>query len=96
VKLKELFAHTTLRQMADAEDIWREYRPDGGKLNDALSENNYRAIAALVAAKMRADGNPDATIEDGLDVEIDQDTDPGEVKGNNGGVPPRLLPATGS
>jgi hypothetical protein len=98
VKLKDAMETMTLRQMATADELWREHiGPDGPKLQAALADENYYAIAAMIAAKMRADGDTTATIETALDVQLEKDDDePGEVNGGNGGAPRLLSPATGS
>lgn len=99
MKLSTVMETMTLRQMAVADDLWRaEVGPQGQRLQAALADENYRAIAAMVAAKLRIDGDPDATIETALDLELDtdQDTDQGEVTRGNGGEQPRLSRVTGS
>jgi len=97
MKLQAVMETMTLRQMATASDLWREYAgPDAPKLQEALADENYYAIAAMVAAKMRQDGDASATIETALDVELETGDDAGEVTGDNGGAPRLLSPAAGS
>lgn len=96
MNLTQVMGGMTLRQMEQAEQLWREQPgADGVKLQDALQQTNYRAMGAMLAAKMRMNGHPDMTVDEAMDLELDVGDDEGEAPGGNGGTRPQLSPATG-
>lgn len=98
MNLNQVMQHMTLRQMAEASRLWRQrVGADGPKFQTALSDGDFDAMAAMVAARLRLNGQPDATIDQALDLELDVGADDeGEANGGNSGVPPQLSPANGS
>lgn len=97
MNLNEIMARQTLRQMGDAQQLWRDHvGPDGAKFQDALSAGDFTALAAMVAAKMRTSGHPGFTVDDALDLELDTDSDAeGEANAGNSGGPLRLSADSG-
>ena len=97
MRLADVMSTMTLRTMATADQLWREHvGPDGPKLQQAFAEQNFEAIAAMVAARMRMNGQPDATIDDALDAELDMSDSPGEAPSANDGDTPQASLARGT
>ena len=97
MRLDDVMSTMTLRMMETADTIWHEQPgSDGLALDDALGQRNYRAIASMVCARMRLNGNADATIDDALDVELETGETTGEPNGDGVGEPRRPSPVSGT